>query len=93
MHVALLGDSLHIVLLAGTNDLSRRKTQSINLMDNLIESLDELKKFTNVQSIFACKLPPRSDISRVNQKVFEINQLLRFCVCHRHCSSRKKIIF
>ena len=45
------GDSLHIVLLAGTNDLSRRKTQPINLMDNLIESLDELEKFTNVKSI------------------------------------------
>ena len=70
------GDSLHIVLLAATNDLSRRKTQPINLMDNLIESLDELKKFTNVKSIFVCKLPPRSDMSRVNQKVYEFNQLL-----------------
>ena len=70
------GDLLHIVLLAGTNDLSRRKTQPINLMDNLIESLDELKKFTNVQSIFVCKLPPLSDISCVNQKVYEFNQLL-----------------
>ena len=57
------GDSLHIVLLAGTNDLSRCKTQPINLMDNLIESLDELEKFTNVKGIFVCKLPPRSDIS------------------------------
>ena len=85
------GDWLHIVLL----DLSRRKTQPIYLMDNLIESTDELKKFTNVKSIFVCKLPPRSDISRVNQKVYEFNQLFehRFCVCHRHCSSRKKIIF
>ena len=45
------GDSLDIVLLAGTNDLSRRKHQPINLMDNLIESLDELKKFTNVKYI------------------------------------------
>ena len=62
------GDSFYIVLLAGTNDLSRRKTQPINL--------DELKKFTNVKSIFVCKLPPRSDISRVNQKVYEFNQLL-----------------
>ena len=44
-----------------------------NLMDNLIESLDELKKFTNVKSIFVRKLPPRSDISRVNQKVYEFN--------------------
>ena len=67
---------VNIVLLAGTNDFSRRKTQPINLMDNLIESLDELKKFTNVKSIFVCKLPPRSDISRVNQKVHEFNQLL-----------------
>ena len=53
VHVTLLvrmmhGDSLHIVLLAGTNDLSHRQTQPINLIDNLIESLDELKKFTNV---------------------------------------------
>ena len=28
------------------------------------------------KSIFVCKLPPRSDISRVNQKVYEFNQLL-----------------
>ena len=83
VHVTLLvrmlhGDSLHIVLLASTNDLrlSRRQTQPINLIDNLIESLDEHKKFTNVKSIFVCKLPPRSDISRVNQKVHEFNQLL-----------------
>ena len=36
-------DSFHIFLLAGTNDLSRRQTQPINLIDNLIESLDEVK--------------------------------------------------
>ena len=70
------GDLLHIVLLAGTNDLSHRKTQPMYLMDNLIESLDELKKFTNVKSIFVCKVPPHSDISYVNQKVYEFNQLL-----------------
>ena len=61
---------------AGANDLSCRQTKPINLIDNLIESLDKLKKFTNVKSIFLCKLPPRSDISCVNQKVYEFNQLL-----------------
>ena len=71
-------DLLHVVLLAGTNDLrlSRRQTQPINLIDNPIESLDEFKKFTNVESIFVCKLPPRSDISRANRKVYEFNQLM-----------------
>ena len=62
---------MYIVLSA-----SRRQIQPINLIDNLIEALDELKKFTNVKSIFVCKLPSRSDISRVNQKVYAFNQLL-----------------
>ena len=46
-------DLLHVVSLAGTNDLrlSRRQTQPINLIDNPIESLDEFEKFTNVESI------------------------------------------
>ena len=69
---------MHIVLLAATNDLtlSRHQTQPINLIDNLIESLDEFKKFTNVKSIFACKLPPCSDISRANRKMYQFNQPL-----------------
>ena len=67
---------LHIPLLAATNDHSHHQTQPINLIDNVTESLDELKNFANVKSIFVCKLSPCSDISRVNQEVCEFNQLL-----------------
>ena len=66
----------NVVLLAGTNDLSRRQTTPRKLLDELIDSINELKKFENIKTLFLCKLPPRSDHAVINRKVSEYNDLL-----------------
>ena len=66
----------NVVLLAGTNDLSRRQTTPRKLLDELIDSINELKKFENIKTLFLCKLPPRSDHAVINRKVSEYNYLL-----------------
>ena len=66
----------NVVLLAGTNDLSRRQTTPRKLLDELIDSINELKKFENIKTLFLCKLPPRSDHAVINRKVSEHNDLL-----------------
>ena len=66
----------NVVLLAGTNDLSRRQTTPRKLFDELIDSINELKKFENIKTLFLCKLPPRSDHAVINRKVSEYNDLL-----------------
>ena len=66
----------NIVLLAGTNDLSRRQTTPHELLDELIDSVNELQKFTNIKTLFLCKLPPRSDHAVVNRKVCDYNDLM-----------------
>ena len=66
----------NVVLLVGTNDLSRRQTTPRKLLDELIDSINELKKFENIKTLFLCKLPPRSDHAVINRKVSEYNDLL-----------------
>ena len=66
----------NIVLLAGTNNLSRRQTTPRKLLDELIDSINELKKFENIKTLFLCKLPPRSDHAVISRKVSEYNDLL-----------------
>ena len=64
------------MLLAGTNDLSRRQTTPRKLLDELIDSIKELEKFENIKTLFLCKLPPRSDHAVIIRKVSEYNDLL-----------------
>ena len=66
----------NIVLLAGTNDLRKRKTSTKSLLEALDDSINELKSFSNLQDIFLVKLPPGCDIASVNHKVNIYNQLL-----------------
>ena len=66
----------NIVLLAGTNDLSRRQTTPHKLLDELIDSVNELQKFGNIKTLFLCKLPPRSDHAVINRKVSDYNDLM-----------------
>ena len=66
----------NIVLLAGTNDLHKRKCSPKSLLEALDDSINELKSFSNLQDIFLVKLPPRCDIASVNHKVNIYNQLL-----------------
>ena len=65
-----------IVVLAGTNDLSKRSVSPQSLIDKLKELIDDIKSFNNVQRIFICKIPPRSDHHRINSKVSHYNSLL-----------------
>ena len=67
---------LHIVLLAGSNDLRKRKTGPKSLLEALDDSINELESFSNLQDVFLVKLPPRCDIASVNHKVNIYNQLL-----------------
>ena len=65
-----------IVVLAGTNDLSKRSVSPQSLIDKLKELMDDIKSFNNVHRIFICKIPPRSDHHRINSKVSHYNSLL-----------------
>ena len=67
---------LDIVLLAGTNDLSKRDVSPEDLMKELNDSITELKRFSNVGQIFLCKIPSRFDHHNINTKVCLFNELL-----------------
>ena len=64
------------VLLAGTNDLSRRQTTPNKLLDELIDSINELQKFENIKTLFLCKLPPKSDHAVIHRKGSDYNDLM-----------------
>ena len=66
----------NVVLLAGTNYLSRRQTTLDKLLDELIDSVNELQKFENIKTSFLCKLPPRSDHAVINRKASDFNDLV-----------------
>ena len=66
----------NVVLLAGTNDLGRRQTTPRKLLDELIDSINELQKLENIKTLFLCKLPPRSDHAVINRKVSECGGLM-----------------
>ena len=50
--------------------------QHLKLLDELIDSINELQKFKNIKTLFLCKLPPRSDHAVTNRKVSEYNGLM-----------------
>ena len=66
----------NVLLLARTNDLSRRQATPHKLLDELIDSVNELQKFENIKTLFLCKLPPRSDHAVINRKVSNYNDLM-----------------
>ena len=66
----------NVVLLAGTNDLSRRQITPHKLLDELIDSVNELQKFENIKTLFLCKLPPRSDHPVITRKVSDYDDLM-----------------
>ena len=49
----------NVVMLAGTNDISRRQTTPRKLLDELIDSINELQKFENIKTLFLCELHHR----------------------------------
>ena len=77
----------NVVLLAGTNDLSRRETTPHKLLDELIDSVNELQKFENIKTLFLCKLPSRSDHAVINRKVSDYNDFMS-----RHFAENESVI-
>ena len=69
-------ETLDVVLLAGTNDLSIRSVSPEKLINTLDSSLKELKQFNNVHHVFLCKIPPRFDFHNVNIKVNQYDNIL-----------------
>ena len=69
-------EQLDIVILAGTNDLTRRDVSPESLIEELDSSITELKQFSNLDNVFICKIPARLDRSLINRKVALYNELL-----------------
>ena len=67
---------LYIVLMAGTNDLSKRDVTPEVLIKELDDSITVIKRFSNVEQIFLCKIPQRFDHHNINTKVCLSNELL-----------------
>ena len=73
--------SFTAVLLAGTNDLKRSDVSPSSLIDELSGHIDTLNDIGNIDNIFVCKIPPRLDSSKINDKVRLYNNKL--CVRFR----------
>ena len=69
-------EHLDIVILAGTNDLTRCDVSPESLIEELDSSITELKQFSNLDNVFVCKIPARLDRSLINRKVALYNELL-----------------
>ena len=67
---------LDIVLMAGTNDLSKRDVTPEVLIKEFDDSITVIKRFSNVGQIFLCKIPQRFDHHNINTKVCLFNELL-----------------
>ena len=69
-------EHLDIVILAGTNDLTRRDVSPESPIEELDSSITELKQFLNLDNVFICKIPARLDRSLINRKVALYNEVL-----------------
>ena len=69
-------EHLDIVILAGTNDLTRRDVSPESLIEELDSSITELKQFSNLDNVLICKIPAKLDRSLINRKVALYNELL-----------------
>ena len=65
---------LDVVLMAGTNDLSKRDVTPEVLIKETDDSITVIKRFSNVGQIFLCKIPQRFD--HHNTKFCLFNELL-----------------
>ena len=67
---------LDIVLMAGTNDLSKRDVTPEVLIKELDDSVTVIKQFSNFRQIFLFKVPQRFGHHNINTKVCLFNELL-----------------
>ena len=62
----------NVLLLTGTNDLSRPQ----KLLDKLTDSVNEWQQFKNMKVLFLSKVSPRSDHAVIFRKVCGYNDLM-----------------
>ena len=69
-------EDIDLVLLVGTNDLSTRGVSPVDIINKFDDSVTELKRFSNLNQVFLCKVPRRFDNHNINRKVAQFNELL-----------------
>ena len=72
-----------VVILAGTNNLSRKNCTSEDLLDIVLKSVKNLLKIFQVK-VFICKVPPRIDPCNVDSKINRFNDLLSISELTKH---------
>ena len=65
-----------VVLLGGTNDVSKKKVNIENSASDLTGSAQKLLDKPNVKRVFICKVPPRLDSELNDNKVTQFNQII-----------------
>ena len=65
-----------VVLLGGTNDISKRKADIESAAKELTETAQKLLVKSNVKRVFICKVPSRLDSKANDLKVAHFNQLI-----------------
>ena len=73
-----------VVLLGGTNDISKKKADIESAAKELTESAQKLSEKSNVKRVFICKVPPRLDSEANDLKVSHFNQLIADFVTERN---------
>ena len=58
-----------VVVLTGTNDLHKNQVTPEILCNTTIEEINNLGSFSNIGYIFLCKVPPQSDLHRINLNI------------------------
>ena len=69
-------EDIDLVLLVGTNDLSTRGVSPVDIINKFDDSVTELKRFSNLNQVFLCKVSRRFDNHNINRKVAQFNELL-----------------
>ena len=65
-----------VVLLGGTNDVSKKKVDIENSAIDLTVSAQKLLDKPNVKRVFICKVPPRLDSELNDNKLTQFNQII-----------------
>ena len=74
-----------VVILAGTNNLSKKNCTPEDLLEIVLKSVKDLtKNFSG--KVFICKVPPRIDLYNVDSKINRFNDLLSISELSNHKS-------
>ena len=74
-----------VVILAGTNNLSKKNCTPEDLLEIVLKSVKDLtENFSG--KVFICKVPPRIDLYNVDSKINRFNDLLSISELSNHKS-------